>query len=725
MSAPALPPPSVVPFLRTMNIHLSVLLLLLLTLLLFLISPALAAGPRFRNIATDPRRGLRYRRSPSRTRPAWIRLLRSTLTSPIPPQRTPTFPWDVHGQPGVAVGDFNGDGLDDIYVTNGPGTPNSLFINQFARTGKLFFRDVAVNRGVAARQTDTTGVCYGDLNGDGKNDIVIVSEYNRNVIFLSTATERFRKLDWIRATGDRKIYPSAGCAIGDVDNDGRLDILVTNAVPRKTSEACLVVPFALSSPNQLFLNRGPKGAVAIKFKDVSLSSGLNDVGGDVPPGKFLLSWAAALVDVDLDGNLDVVVGNDQCGLATKQTDPVNGANRGWMHVQYGDGTGKFKTKTLQPKNPGENNRTPGDDTWMGLGFGDFNCDGNIDIFGSNSGDYHAARYNLFMGRPPSGKIGQYSSRWWLGKGHGVFEDASIKETGVTVFGWGNAVCDYDNDGDQDIFMAGSLDFSAFGGTDNPNVIYKNEGCTGKFTYDLTSWGPSGRYKNYRGLAIGDFNMDGYPDIVGASGFVAKPGTGKRITNYSSEFDQTAYFTDILERNEEFMWVWTKNTLLPGDLMVDINRQTDPSKCWVSIRPLGTQGLVDGGKFNRGGLGSTIFVKPNGMKTVITPIVSGESFGSQHSPRRNFGLGSRCKGTVEILWPQGLRTRLYNVKHKEMLTIPEIPCDFAGAWESEHAFKECVFYAVGSLAEKGIFDERFGSRLIASAVKARRAHVRGR
>lgn len=164
---------------------------------------------------------------------------------------------------------------------------------------------------------------------------------------------------------------------------------------------------------------------------MSLTSGINDYGGDIPNGKFTLTWSAALVDLNLDGKLDIVLADDQCGLAPSALDPVNGANRGGIRVQLGDGKGNFKSRTLAPKEPEKSNRIPGDDTWMALGFGDFNCDGNVDIFGSNSGDYHSARYAQFMGRPLPQAVGHYSSRWWLGTDMGTFEDATSKETGTT------------------------------------------------------------------------------------------------------------------------------------------------------------------------------------------------------------------------------------------------------------------------------------------------------
>lgn len=335
------------------------------------------------------------------------------------------------------------DGVDDIFVTNGPGSANSLFLNTYPRTGRLRFTDVAVKAGVASTDHDSTGVCYGDLNGDGSIDLVVLSEFDSNQIFLSNGDVTFRELDWVKVTGDRSKHPSASCAIGDVDGDGRLDLLISNGVPRGNYRACLAVPFDLFSPNQLFINKGKPGTFDLSFADRSLSSGINDFGGDIPAGKYTGTWTAALVDINLDGNLDIVVADDQCGHPTKGEKPDIGVNRGAIRVQIGDGKGNFKSRTLEPFKAAKNRRRPGGESWMGLGFGDFNCDGKIDFFGSNFGDYHSAKVAYGEGRIPTGKIGLYSSRWFLGDDSVQgFKDASNKGTGATVFGWGNAVFDY-------------------------------------------------------------------------------------------------------------------------------------------------------------------------------------------------------------------------------------------------------------------------------------------
>lgn len=268
-------------------------------------------------------------------------------------------------------------------------------------------------------------------------------------------------------------------------------------------------------------------------------------------------------------------------------------------------------------------------------------------------------------------------------------------------------------------MVGSLEFSAFAGSDNPNVIYKNDNCNAKFTYDLKSLQPTGTTRSYQGFALGDFNHDGYPDVVSAAGFRTKPAEREYTAKFNSTLDRTAYFTSILKPSPDGSgWVWTGYELERGDMMLQVNSAAKVQRCWVSIQPIGMLDIVPGATVNRGALGATLRVTPKGMRTVTTPVVSGDSFGSQHSPRRNFGLGKSCSGDVEIIWPGGVHNKLYDVQHKDMLTIPEIPCNIDGKWPSARAYRKCVVRAVGKMVLRKIVSVRFGFKLGASAIRAR-------
>eukprot|EP00177_Eucheuma_denticulatum_P002710 GFKZ01004872.1.p1 GENE.GFKZ01004872.1~~GFKZ01004872.1.p1 ORF type:complete len:708 (+),score=73.84 GFKZ01004872.1:953-3076(+) len=704
-----------------MTLESPIFLLLLLCLLPL---PTFAASRfnrfRFRNIAENPNQsGLQFSRTPSHIYPLWRKRLENSLKRPFQEDEVPTFPEIMRGHVGIAVGDFNQDGYDDIYVTNGPGSANSLFINQYRRTNRLTFTDEAVSRGVDATDLDSSGVCYGDLNGDGRNDLILLSKISPNRLFIALANGRFREIDWVAATGDTQFLASTSCSVGDINNDGRLDFVISSGFSGQDFRACGFVPFDLNEPNQVFINQGPSETLPLTFAEETEESGINDLGGDIPPGADTITWAIALVDMNLDGNLDVVIANDQCALPTRAENPSMGANRGSIYVLYGNGYGTFRPRRLAPVNAEENNRRQGGEAWMGLSFGDFNCDGNMDLFGSNFGDYHQAEINLVSGRGGPPGLGFTSSRWWLGSSSGNFTDASVAETGVTVFGWGTVVMDYDNDGDQDIFMVGGLDNFVVAGSDNPNVIHENDGCRASFTYDLESWKPSGSLTNYNGLATGDFNLDGYPDIAAVSTFTT---TAAQRTiaqqQYGDVLDETAFFT--IQLNSSL--VWSGNVLGDGKLLVDINSETDAETCWVSILPLGSLRLIPDGRVNRGALGATLFMKPDGLPRVMSPIIGGDSFASQSSPRRNFGLGPACRGMLEILWPGGVRNRL-SVMHGEVLTVPEVPCSFDGEFATEEDYKLCLQRALRGLRAKGIITGGLQARLQAAGLRARRIFLR--
>src|SRR5262249_35433659 len=139
--------------------------------------------------------------------------------------------------------------------------------------------------------------------------------------------------------------------------------------------------------------------------------------------------------------------------------------------------------------------------------------------------------------------------------------------------------------------------------------------------------------------------------------------------------------------------------------------------WVKVRVIGTKGLTSGGHVNRDGIGAIVKFTPNAGKQVMSPVLGGSSYASEHSLIQGFGLGTGTSGTVEVFWPGAIKNRLYNVAAGETVTIPEIPCDFAAAWPRKNLYKQCVQGALNQLVSGGVITPAARTRLLDSAIQA--------
>src|SRR6185436_7643864 len=96
-----------------------------------------------------------------------------------------------------------------------------------------------------------------------------------------------------------------------------------------------------------------------------------------------------------------------------------------------------------------------------------------------------------------------------------------------------------------------------------------------------------------------------------------------------------------------------------------------------------------------------FTPVGNSQRVMSPVLGGSSHMSEHSLVQGFGLGIKGQGTVDILWPGGVKNRLGGVKNGERLTIPEVPCDYSlNSWGSVTAFDACENAAVNELIANG-------------------------
>ena len=634
-------------------------------------------GATFVDIADGDGAGIDYRR---------VESPRNTIFDALKEKPAFSFedilstPLKSRGAPGIAILDFDTDGDLDIYVTNGPGVANSLYSNQYNETGAVEFIDVGVESGIGADSQDSSGVCFGDIDNDGDDDVLVLGTCEANRLFENQGDGTFDAITANNPIGGGNRC-STSCSMGDINNDGLLDVVVANTYTNWDHQLGIFAePFALNEHNQLYQNMGNN-----RFVDVSVSSGLQDTRGFAPglEGSPTITWAIAMVDYDLDGDIDIVQADDQAAIPPEAQ---GGINRGYIHIFQNDGAGHFSDVTVEA---GTNK--PG--FWMGLGFADLNCDGHMDIFGSNFGDYSTTDPDA---------LGQSASRWFLGMGDGRFSDPGVGNGLVaSVFGWGNGLFDYDNDGDYDIIYHGGLDVGTTVEASNPGVVLKNHKCSANFTYDADAVSETDHQRRtVHGVAVGDFDDNGFVDIVSVSNFDIPESVplDPFPLDFDSPFDDAAFvqtFTPIGPSEA----VFNGYEFHDGTLSVEINEGNRNN--WVKVELLGTKDIIEGGSVNRNGAGSIVYFTPHRGATSMRPIVAGSSYASQHAMESIFGLRNARKGVLEVLWPGGVRNRLYNVRRGDRIRFPEIPCSYDSKSQGVFEYWHCVSDALGDLQSQNM------------------------
>jgi len=652
-------------------------------------------GVTFSDLAPSAEAGLAYTRAPSARldllnsfyADGFINVVEEYIIAPMKP----------HGAPGVALFDHDGDGDLDLYVTNGPGTANSLFSNQRVETGQLTFVDVGVAAGVGAVDQDSQGVCFGDIDNDGDPDLYVLGFAGPNLLFDNQGDGTFANITaQAGVAGDDRTATS--CAFGDVNGDGLLDIAVANAFDFTEMLPFTIEPLGITEHNQLFLNTG--GNV---FADVSAASGIENIVGIPVPGAAMADWAVSLVDYDQDGDADILFSEDgRLFLGTGET--------GFNRLYVNDGTGTFTDSTAAAG-------LARDGVWKGQSWGDLNCDGSLDFFATNYGDYI-----FFPGFFPPDFA---SSSWFLQGPGGTFSDPGPGDLVTVPLGWGNSMLDYDNDGDLDLVFYGGQDNPLFIDESNPGILLANPGCSARFVWDQEALAGSTNHlsRNVEGLAVGDLDGDGFPDIVSVSGFDL-PGDAPLLPMFGnplgSIFDPTGLgiFSTIPTMDPNlFQVLW--NDPRQGTLAVEIN-SGDNGNGSVAVVPMGTKGLIPGGRVNRDGIGAVVrFTPAPGLPgtTVTRPVTAGGSYASQDAPTLLFGTGTARRGLIEVLWPGGVRNRLYGVRPGERVSIPEIPCSYAESWDSLGTYLVCVLDALDALEAAEVLTASEHTRFLFSAIQA--------
>jgi hypothetical protein len=375
---------------------------------------------------------------------------------------------------GVALFDYDGDGLLDLFFTNGAAQPgfdkrdprywNRLYRNR----GNGVFEDVTAKAGVAGSGY-SMGVAAADYDNDGHPDL-FVAGVGRNTLYRNRGDGTFE--DVTAKSGIHNEPWSVAAGWFDYDGDGRLDLFVVNYVvwDAKNEPACrdprsgallhCHPDLYTGLPNTLYHNNGDG-----TFTDVSESSGIRRSIGK--------GMAVAFADYDGDGRVDILVAND--------TRP--------NFLFHNDGGGRFTEVGLAAGIAvNDDGRTLSS---MGADFRDLDNDGLPDIFLT--------------------AIAHETYPLYRNLGKGLFSDFTYRSrvgaATLSTTGWSNAICDFDNDGRKDLFAVnGDLNENVDGARQRNVVMAQRSGGT----FEATSVGTPGLH---RGAAFGDFDNDGRVDAV--------------------------------------------------------------------------------------------------------------------------------------------------------------------------------------------------------------------
>ncbi len=480
---------------------------------------------------------------------------------------------------GAALFDFDRDDRLDIYLVNNGG-PGSKSTNRlFHQRPDGHFEDVSAGSGLDVSGYGM-GVAVGDVNNDGFPDVVL-TEYRRTRLFLNDGHGHFHEVDADRFPANPLWGSSA--SFFDYDRDGWLDLVIVNYIDYDPSWGCndpagkpdFCGPSVFrGSVTKLYHNRGNDKAGHWRgFEDVTLGSGLGGLRG---PG-----LGVACADFDGDGWPDLFIADD------------GAPNRLWMNQH----NGTFKEEAVT-RGVAYNVlvQAPGN---MGIALGDIDGDGLFDLYVTHLND-------------------EANTLWKQGPKRGFFQDRTAAQglTGTSWrgTGWGTVFADFDHAGFLDLALVNGAVYRHKGQGAAPadapfwsryaerNQLLLNDG-TGHF-HDASRQERAfaGTAGVYRGLVCGDIDNDGAPDLL--------------VTQIAG----------------------------PARLY----RNVAPKRGhWLTVSAL------DPARGGRDAYGAEVTVR-SGAHGWMRWLNPGTSCLSSNDPRAHFGLGDTARiDSIHVRWPDGL------------------------------------------------------------------------
>lgn len=605
------------------------------------------------------------------------------------------------------------------------------------------------------------GVGAGDLNGDGLQDLVFVSNQGENAVYLNKGELKFQDISYVLGIDNREMKWSTGIAIADVNGDGRLDLYISEVGSY----------LKIEGENKLFINTGnDKEGIPI-FEEQAKKYGLDLVG---------FGTQAVFFDYDLDNDLDMYMLNHSVhsnGTFKRSDIRTESHPLAGDRLMRNDGE-RFTDVTSKS---GIYNSALG--YGLGIGISDVNQDGWPDIYVGN--DFHENDY------------------LYLNQGDGTFKESlgeMIKHT--SRFSMGNDLADINNDGLIDILSLDMLprDYEKLKSSagEDPYDIYQyklkygyhdqhsrntlqlNRG-NGKFSEIGLSAGVSATDWSWSGL-MADFDLDGFNDMFIANGIIGRTNDLDYINFISNEVNQQRLAGDLTEKdlsltnkmpvvevpnyafrnNRELgfesvsmAWGFEQKSFSNGAVYVDLDNDGDleivtnninepafifknntrervPEAHFLTVR-------FEGPPSNPWGVGARVELTLSDDSNLVRELFPVRGYQSTQPHELYFGLDSLTKADLKVTWPDGRVEKLSNVESDQTiyLSYTKAKADvienseaqlhpFQESWEMGFEHKENNFiefhreslipgmlsaegpaFAQGDVNEDGLIDYFFG------------------
>jgi len=536
---------------------------------------------------------------------------------------------------GVAAGDLNNDGLEDLVFTSNM-EDNALYLNM----GDLEFKEVGGTANIKGRPGPwKTGVTMADVNGDGLLDLYIcysgkmAPQKMINQLFINQGMDQDgvpRFVDLTRQYGLEFPTNTTHAVFFDFDRDGDLDLFILNhhpdSLPKLNEEDTEKVLQIDDQVHGVRLLRNDNGI----FKDITIAAGF--ISSPITYG-----LGAGVVDINLDGWTDIYICNDF-------------SLPDYLYINNGDGT---FTDRLQEK-LGHTSYAS-----MGNNIADINNDGLPDIFSLDMLPEDNRRqklllapndYDFFNLNVRLGFYYQYlRSMLHINNGNGTFSEiGQIAGIAATDWSWAPVFADYDNDGWKDLLITNgylrdytNMDFlrnmdmfvksnpkmnrndvlhlvNTMPETELHNYIYKNN-RNATFTKINAEWGLSeGSYSN--GMVYVDLDNDGDLEIV------------------------------------------TNNINKPAFIYENKSNELNTNN-YLKVR-------LTGARKNRFGLGARVYVYSRDQLQMLEQQTA-RGYQSSVSPLLHFGLGKiSILDSVKVIWIEGMSETIANISSNQTVEFKE-------------------------------------------------------